>query len=227
MAHGPSLRVRGMAAIATAGLVLGLGCSWRGLAWQLGLGSFATDLRVVRAEERGPYVEATLDGHGLSLDVLAPADPACRFVLTPESRVDYVESGVGGQYEREGTRCIAAGGGMSLVGSRRPRATTLRETPIPRSQATFKVLHADAQGMLLRGRFPEAWRLGWSGQDDTVVAVPDTPACRSAAEGGVASLEYRAAKRQPLALVGRQGLCPIQALARPPGDDSEDGRASG
>ncbi|MDX1649571.1 MAG: hypothetical protein R3263_06930, partial [Myxococcota bacterium] len=139
------------------------GCSWRRTAWELGLGSFATGLTVARVAERGPYREATLVGHGLTLDVLAPDTPACRQVLAPEAEVDYVERGVGGRYERDGASCVAAGGGLRLVGSRQPRATTLASEPIPRSQATFAVLHVDEEVLLLRGRFPEASRMGWTG----------------------------------------------------------------
>lgn len=192
-----------------------LACSWRRTAWELGLGSFATDLTVARVAGRGPYREATLVGHGLTLEVLAPDTATCRHVLAAEASVDYVERGVGGHYERDGSTCVAAGGGLRLVGSRQPRATTLAEEPVPRSQATFAVLHADDEVMLLRGRFPEAWRVGWPGGDDTVVMVPNVPVCRSAIGGGVASMEYRAGDRVPLALVGADGLCPIQALARP------------
>lgn len=196
-------------------------CSWRRTAWQLGLGSFATELLVARVDRRGPYLDASLVGHGLSLEVMAPDTELCRRVFAPEARVDYVERGIGGHYVREGETCIAAGGGLGLVGSRMPRATTLTETPIPRSQASFMVLHVDEEMLLLRGRFPETRRIGWTGFDDTVVGVPNIPVCRSAIEGGVASMEYRVDDRQRLTLVGDRGLCPIATVARPlPAEDA-------
>ncbi len=198
-------------------LVTALGaCSARGTAWQLGLGSFATDLLVTQAQERGPYLDATLTGHGLYLRTFAPATPACAFVLQQEARVDYVERGIAGRFQRGGQTCEAVGFGEPLVrGARQPRATSLTESPVPRSQATFEPIFHDEELILLRGRFPEARRIGWTGTDDTVVAVPGSAPCRRAAQDGVASMEYRPAGRRTLSLSASDGSCPIVGLMLP------------
>jgi hypothetical protein len=198
---------------------LGVGCaSWRKTAWQAGLGSFATDLDVVSVSTRGDYLDATLVGHGLSLTVFAPNSEACASVLAPEASVDYVERGIAGRLKRDGAVCDAIGYGAPLVQrARRPRGQDLRSTPVPRAQATFQTVHEDDEVILLRGRFPLASHVGWSGGEQAVVAVPNEPVCRAAAEGGVASMEYRPAGHTALVLVGRDALCPIIGLMLPVG----------
>lgn len=204
-------------ALVVALAAVGVGCSgWRKTAWQAGFGSFATDLTVARVTPRGDYLDATLVGHGLSLTVFTPNDEACARVLAPEASVDYVERGIAGRLERDGARCDAVGIGPPLVQrARQPRGQSLRATPVPRAQATFRTVHEDGELILLRGRFPLAHHVGWSGGEDSVAAVPAEPVCRAAARGGVASMEYRAAGRTTLALVGPDALCPIIGLMLP------------
>jgi hypothetical protein len=198
---------------------LGAGCAgWRKTAWEAGLGSFATDLSVVSVAPHGDYLEATLAGHGLSLTLFAPNDAACAGVLAPEATLNYVERGIAGRLEREGARCDAVGIGPPFTErAREPRRQSLRSTPIPRAQASFRILHQDDELVLLRGRFPLAFHVGWAGGDDSVVAVPADPVCRAAAEDGVASMEYRPTGRSTLVLIGRDALCGIVGLMLPPG----------
>jgi hypothetical protein len=213
---------RRLGAVALAAALCAGGCSWRRSAFELGFGSFATDLRVVDVAQRGPYLDARLAGHGLNLRTFTPASEVCRAVLQPDAAVDYVERGIAGRLER-GQSCDAVGIGEPLVNrARKPRATSLGGSPVPRSQATFERLYDDADVILLRGRFPEVARIGWSGGSDTVVAIPNSPACGSAAEGGVASMEYRAAGAHTLSLVGADGLCPIVGVLLPPGGPAPD-----
>jgi hypothetical protein len=211
-------------AIPVALALLGAGCAgWRKTAWEAGLGSFASDLSVVGVSAHGDYLEATLVGHGLSLTVFTPNDAVCRAVLAPEASVDYVERGIAGRLEREGARCDAVGIGPPLVQrARQPRGQSLRSTPIPRAQATFGIVHADDELILLRGRFPLAHHVGWSGGDDSVVALPAEPVCRAAAGAGVASMEYRPAGRSALVLVGKDALCPIVGLMLPLGPPAKE-----
>jgi hypothetical protein len=86
---------------------------------------------------------------------------------------------------------------------------------VPRTQATFRTLYKDADVVLLRGRFPLASRIGWSGGQDTVVVVGNVERCRGPVERGVASMEYRPGSRNALALVGTTGLCRIDGLIQP------------
>jgi hypothetical protein len=186
------------------------------MAWELGLGSFATDLSVVRVVPRGEYLDATLVGHGLSLEVYTPRDAACSHVLAPEAQVDYVERGVAGRLERDGQSCDAVGiGGSRVRRARQPRRSSLRSSPIPRAQATFREVHRDDEVILVRGRFPLARYVGFAGGRDSVAVVPNETQCTAALEGGVASMEYRPSGRTTLSLVGKSGLCPIIGLIQP------------
>lgn len=215
-----------------AGLLLavaGCGTSGRKAAWELGFGSFATDLSVVRVVPRGAYLDATLVGHGLTLDVYTPRDAVCSRVLAPEGQVDYVERSVAGRLERDGESCDAVGiGGSRVRRARQPRRSSLGSSPIPRAQATFREVHRDEEVILVRGRFPLAHYVGFSGGRDAVAVVPNEAQCTAALEGGVASMEYRPSGRTTLSLVGKSGLCPIVGVIQPLGPPAAgDGDASG
>ena len=204
-------------------LVVGLlGCSPRQTLWQLGLGSWTTDLTVVGVTKRSDWYDATLEGHGLVLRTFTPANEVCGRVLKQGAVVDYIERGIGGRFERDGEACDAVGFGSPLIDrARRGRATSLRTSPIPRKQATFKVIFKDEEVILARGRFPLASTLGWTGSSDTIAVFPNTAVCRVPLDKGVASMEYRAAGRHTLTLVSNDGLCPFQGLIQPRGQASE------
>jgi hypothetical protein len=196
--------------------IAGCGTSGRGAAWQLGFGSFATDLTVMRVVPRGDYLDTTLVGHGLSLEVFTPASEVCARVLQREGLVDYVERGMAGRLERDGDSCDAVGiAGARVRRARQPRRRA--SSPIPRAQATFQTTYEDDDLILLRGRFPLVTQIGWSGGGDIIAAVPNEPICRDAIEGNVASMEFRPSGRTSLSLVGRDGLCPITGLITPSG----------
>ena len=208
--------VRTVLAIALA-VAFGVnGCSWRKTTWELGMGGFGMELLAVYVEERGPYLDVGLVGHGLDLRTFVPANDVCRAVLNTEDPVTYVERGVAGSFERAGYSCDAVGYGDPLIrGARQPRRGELRGSAVPRAQATFRTLYEDADVVLLRGRFPLASRVGWSGGEDSVVVVGNVARCRGPVEKGVASMEYRQAGRNTLALVGVGGLCRIDGLIQP------------
>jgi hypothetical protein len=192
------------------------GCNWRKTTWELGMGGFGMELLVAYVEERGPYLDAGLVGHGLDLRTFVPANDVCRAVLNTEEPVTYAERGVAGRFDRAGLSCEAVGYGDSRIrGARQPRRGELRDSAVPRTQATFRTLYKDADVVLLRGRFPLASRIGWSGGQDTVVVVGNVERCRAPVERGVASMEYRPGSRNALALVGATGLCRIDGLIQP------------
>jgi len=208
--------------IAQVGLVLALsallvtGCNWRRGLWQMGLGSFATELTVQRITPRAEFLEVNLVGSGLDLTVYVPATEECAFVLKPEEPIGYTERGVAGRFDREGVQCDSVGFGDPLIrGARQPRSSNLRSSPVPRSQASFRVMHEDEEVIMLRGRFPQARRIAWAGANDSIAVVQNTSVCRAAIEGGVASMEYRASGNNTLTLVGREGLCRIVGLVIP------------
>lgn len=194
------------------------GCSWQKTTWELGMGGFGMELLVAYVDERGPYLDVGLVGHGLDLRSFVPANDVCRAVLNTEAPVTYVERGLAGGFEREGLSCDAVGYGDPLIrGARQPRSDKTVGSPVPRARATFRTLYEDADVVLLRGRFPLASKIGWSGGGDSVVVVNNTARCRGPIEEGAASMEYRPAGRDTLALVGVGGLCRIEGLIQPLG----------
>lgn len=204
------------ASIACLVCALLLGCNTRAALWQLGFGSFATDLAVVGVADRDRWLDATLHGHGLTLRTFVPDTEVCRRVLSPEERVDYVERGIAGRFERDDEHCDAVGFGSPLIDrARRGRATSLRSNPIPRAQATFEVVFEDEDVILARGRFPLASTLGWTGSSDTVAVFPNNERCRVPLSKGVASMEYRTSGRYTLTLVSSDGQCPFEGLIQP------------
>jgi hypothetical protein len=208
--------VRAVLAIALATAFGANGCSWRKTVWELGMPGYGMELLVVYVEERGPYLDAGLVGHGLDLRTFVPANDVCRTVLNTEEPVRYVERGVAGAFERAGYSCDAVGYGDPLIrGARQPRQSRPGDSVVPRAQATFRMLYEDNDVVLLRGRFPLASRIGWSGADDSVVVIDNVARCRGVIESGVATMEYRQAGRNTLSLVGDGGPCRIQGLIQP------------
>ena len=192
------------------------GCNTRRAAWQLGLGSWTTDLMVERVVTRGPYLDAWLAGHGLAIRTFTLDSEVCRSVLTPEETVWYVDRGVGGRFDREDEQCHAVGIGEPLItGARSPRRRS-RGSPVPRGQARFEIIHTDEEVALLHGRFPLVGAVGWARGDDSVAVIPNTPACSRPMEGGIATLEYRASGRNTFTLVSPHGRCRIEGLILPP-----------
>ncbi|MEN8182414.1 MAG: hypothetical protein ABFS46_07745 [Myxococcota bacterium] len=208
-----------LALLALALLVLGLvGCNAQRTLWQLGLGSFTTDLEVAGVVPRASWLDARLEGHGLEIRTFVPDDAICRHVLEPGIAIDYVERGIGGRFVRDDEACDAVGIGSPIINrARRGRATSGRGTPIPREQATFQILFEDEEVILARGRFPLASTIGWTGGSDSVAVFPNNETCRIPLQRGVASMEYRGSGRTTLSLVSSNGLCPFLGLIQPPG----------
>jgi hypothetical protein len=214
--------MRGAAASALAiGLAFAFGvngCSWRKATWELGIPGFKVDLSVAYVKERGPYLDAGLVGHGLDMRTFVPASDVCREVLNTQAPVTYVEQGVAGRFDRQGLSCEAVGfGDPRIRRARQPRSGASVGSPVPRAQATFHTIYEDDDVVLLRGRFPLASRIGWSGSQDSVAVVANSASCRGPVEKGVASMEYRQAGNDTLALVGSGELCRIEGLIQPLG----------
>lgn len=179
----------------------------------MGIPGVETDFSVTRAEERGGFIDATLAGPAGVLRIFAPPGEACRRVLAPEASVEFTMQGAG-RLTREAESCDAAGiGPLEELRRRRGDPTGLI---VPRAQASYRVVYEDAAGAFLRGRFPLASLLGWSGGDDSIAVVSGSPVCREAAARGVASLEYRSRGKVALVLVATPEPCVIEALIRPP-----------
>lgn len=170
---------------------------------------------VLGVRERGPYLDVLVRDGDTDHRRFVPRSPDCVFVLTPEARVAFSDTGIAGRFERSGVRCDAVGIGDPLMSRSRRGRGELGEL-VPRRQASFREFYRDADVILLRGRFPLVGRVGFAGGGDCVAVVRNRPACRQAAEEGVASIEFRARGPNTLALVAGRELCRIDLLALPP-----------
>jgi hypothetical protein len=190
-----------------------LACSPQQVGWQLGLPSTKTGFVVLTVVPRGGYLDAVLKGPNFNLRTFAPDTEDCRKVLVPEAEVHYLEGLPGGSFERGDVTCDSAGiGSLAEWRDRRSRVAGIAQ---PRAQASFRRTISDSDVIFVRGRFPLTPLVGWVSFDDTVAVLPNTPSCRSRADEGVGSLEFRQSGPDPLILVGAQEPCPLVGLLRP------------
>jgi hypothetical protein len=191
-----------------------LGCNLQKGLWQAGIPGVKTPLVVTRSVPVAGYLEVDLAGSGLHLDSFTPASEDCAAVLRPEVSVDYVANGPYGVFQRGEQTCEAIGlGSLREWRDRRPSQTTVVMSP--RAQADYRVWYQDKNQVFLRGRFPLGSLLGFTGLDDTIVVVPNTPVCRAPIQQGVASMQYDQNGPNPLYLLSGDGQCPILALIQP------------
>jgi hypothetical protein len=203
-----------------AALALATACAGisRKAVWQAGIPGVSTPLVVMSTRPVAGYLEVDLSGSGLHLDTFTPADETCASVMKPEASVDYVASGPYGTFQRGDETCSAVGlGSLREWRDRRPSQTTV--AMLPRAQASYRVWYQDDRQVFLRGRFPLGALLGFTGLDDTIAIVPNTPACQAPISAGVASMQYYQNGEEPLVLLSGREQCPIQALLQPPAPD--------
>jgi hypothetical protein len=179
-----------------------------------GLSKTRTEMKVRAVNDRGPYIEAELDMSGKDFFAYALIGDDCRSIFQPGKKVTYVDSGPMGQFERAGFNCQILGvGNLRVWRDRKQRSSTQLA---PRSQASYRLVYRDDDVALLRGTFPQAARLGFSGSSDLIAVVPISDVCKAPIESGTASVEYRPKGKRALSLVGKNGLCDIRGLAQPP-----------
>jgi hypothetical protein len=195
------------------------GCNLQKTLWQAGIPGLETPLVVTRSVPVAGYIEVDLAGSGLHLDSFTPATEECAAVLKPEAAVDYVASGPYGTFQRGEQTCNAIGlGSLREWRDRRPSQTNAVMSP--RAQADYRVWYQDEKQVFLRGRFPLGALLGFSGLDDTIAVVPNTPVCQQPIREGVASMQYSQTGENPLYLLSGNAQCPILALLQPlPGSE--------
>ena len=191
-------------------------CDLRRNVWQAGLPLVTTLFTVESLTPRAEILDAWLVREGLRLRFFTDDTPSCRDVLQAAREVRYSEWKLFGVLTAGEARCETRGiGTLDEWKRRQPRRAASAETLAPRAQATFEVIHRDADVVLARGRFPLASAVGWTGGIDTIAVLPIDPHCESALEGGVASMESHAKGDAPLVLLGSDGLCTIEGLIRP------------
>jgi hypothetical protein len=200
-------------------LLPGTGCSWRYHLFQAGIPGVGTRFVVSQVANRGGFLDALLhmERGKNELRIFAPAESSCQAVLQPQARVTWSPSGAVGTLAREGRTCHATGiGSLSAWRQRGPEPIVLGASPVPREHATYHVVYQDPDVIFLRGRFPLASLIGWSGLDDSIAVVPQETPCTAVAAEGVASMQYYPAGTPVLALASGAKLCPIDGLIQPP-----------
>ena len=126
----------------------------------------------------------------------------------------WLNSGPYGAVERDSERCEASGmGSLREWRNKQPRSESA--SIIPSGRAEYRIVHQDEEVVMLRGRFPQTGRLGFSGMGDTIAVVPNSGVCQKPIEAGRATIEYFPAGRNVLTLGSSQGRCPIEGLIRP------------
>ena len=189
-------------------------CSAEKARFDSGLPGMKTGMVVAAVASRGPYLEAKLRMEGHDLEAYALPSDECRAVFQVSETLSHVASGPQGRYRRGDHQCDGLGVGNLEFWRDRSRRTS--QAGIPRAQASFRVLYSDGEVALLRGRFPLAGYLSFTGASDVVAVVPRSPECEGPIEKGVASMEYRGKGNRALTLVGSNGLCQIRGLIQPP-----------
>jgi hypothetical protein len=210
---------RRRAAIRWVGLAaaLALGCQSARETAAFRLNPFgSTEVGVVSREARGPYLFVHVRGSQLDLGFAVPATAECSRVLEPDRTVRYEKSGSFGRFVREGDACDAVGS-LSLAAwrDRQPRRRNPTGALLPRSSASYTVVHRDDDLILLRGRFALASHVGIPGAWDVVAVVGTSPACQAAAGRRAASLEFRPAGPVPFRLLAGGEPCPVEGFVKP------------
>ena len=194
-------------------LLAGLGCqSKSGLA--PGLSGMRTNMTVMQVEPLGPYLDAKLDMNGKILDSYVIPGEACQAVFVPGDEVVYVDNGPQGVFHNGEARCQSMGIGNLLVWRNRSRNSSA--VPVPRTQAAFHVIYKGDEYALLRGQFPGAHIIGFTGDYDLVAVIPVGGECTTILDQRTASLEYRDKGSRVFSLTGKTGLCEIHGFAYPP-----------
>jgi hypothetical protein len=202
-------------AVAVLAVVLSFGgCSVKKAAFDSGLPGIRTGMAVEAVSPRGPYLEAKLELESRDLEAYVISSDECRAVFQVSETVDHVASGPQGLYRRGEQECQGVGIGNLEFWRDQNRRTA--KAGIPRAQATYRVLYSDHEVALLRGNFPLAGYLGFTGVSDVVAVVPQSPECQGPIESGVASMEYRGKGKRALVLLGGDTPCHMRGLIQPP-----------
>lgn len=191
-----------------------LACNTEKAGFQLGAPGIGTDMTVSKVKMRGGYLDTTLAGSGWSLRTFLPASEVCTRVTRGEAAVRWLNSGPYGTVERDGERCEASGmGSLREWRNKQPRSQS--GSLIPSGRAEYRIVHQDEEVVLLRGRFPQTGRVGFSGMGDSIAVVANSGVCQRPIEAGQATIEFFPGGRNVLTLSSAQGRCPIEGLIRP------------
>ena len=177
--------------------------------------------RVAEVSRIGPLIQARLEwtssmasiSSDAKITLLFPTGEVCDRLLVVGTETEYLARGITGTVRVGEETCDSVGiASPREWRDRRPRHSG---APLPRAQATYRIVLRDGDTVILRGRFPLASRIGWAGGEDTLALMPTTGKCSSLLDKTVASMEFRPGGRIALALVSSDGLCGLLGFARP------------
>ena len=175
-----------------------------------------TSSTVQSVVERGPFLDVQISQGGSTRRYFTPATEPCRGLLKPEAAIEYVALGPLGQLQSGEVVCVPAGiGSLAAWRDQRPRPMV---GPLPARQADYRLEYQDQDLAMLRGRFPLLGLIAWPGLGDTLVVIPQTPACQPLLQQGTATIEYRVAGPDPYVLLQGDQRCPVQGLIQPIGE---------
>jgi hypothetical protein len=174
-----------------------------------------TSSTVQTVVERGPLLDVQISQGGKSRRYFARKTEPCLGVLKPESPIEYVALGPLGQLQSGEVVCVPVGiGSLAAWRDNKPRPMV---GPLPARQADYRLEYQDQDLAILRGRFPLLGLIAWPGLGDTLVVIPQTPACKPLMQDDAATIEYRVAGPDPYVLYSGDQRCPIQGLIQPEG----------
>lgn len=159
------------------------------------------------------YLDTLITTGGKQWRFLLPRAGDCETIGTRDD-VRYVNSGPLGSLRTKDLRCDP-NGTLSLR-EWRDRISRARPPTIPTGLASYEIFYQDDDLMLARGNFPLLGLMGWTGGHDTVAVIPNVEVCQSLVDRKNATIEYRASGPVPLALLVKDGRCPLLGLAYPP-----------
>ncbi len=200
------------AALFVTALLCG-GCTLDSVVAQAGLPGTSISASVSDVAQRGAYLDARIVAGGFDFRLFFPASETCRFLLEDPVGLRFKWLGVIGRISNDVATCDAVGI-LSLRAWRDRRPRGARE-PLPRAPARYEVVYRDADLAQLRGRFPLARALGFSGSMDLIVVVPNDEVCNNVMRSGTASMEFRASGPKPLVLLDGKRFCLVLGLAYP------------
>lgn len=193
---------------------LTLGCTLDSVIAGAGLPGTTVDAVLGTPTERGAYLDTSVDAGGFQYRLFFPNEPGCKELLSRPSGLQFVWLGVMGRVTDGDERCDAVGV-LSLLAWRDRQPRFSRE-PLPRAPARYELVYRDDDLVQLRGRFPLARELGFTGSQNMVVVLPNEGPCQRFVDVGTASMEFRASGPHPLTLISGNELCRVLGLAQPP-----------
>ena len=171
---------------------------------------------VASVVQRGPYLDVELSMAGAKRRFFTAASDPCRSLLKPEASVEYVKLGPLGQLQAGGATCIPAGiGALAAWRDERPRPQV---GPQPQKQANYRLEYQDADVAMVRGMIPLLGLIAWPGMGDSLLVLPQTPACQALIPGGIATIQYNVAGPDPYVLLDNRRECAVAGLIQPIGE---------